>query len=151
MQRVYWTLDLLEAHIVADFLRAQGVDAQIFDADFVRQDWLASLAYGGFRVVAPDEECGVAKKLIADLSANAFALESDQIETPECPRCGAHDAVEDPMPRRIASVFLLFLKIPGVPFKWRYRCTTCGIRWKAPPERPFRELAVAANAAEPPA
>ena len=148
MQRVYWTLDLLEAHIVAAFLRAHGVDAKVFDADFVRQDWLASIAYGGYRIVAPAEEFADARKLIAELRTDTYAIEKDQVETFACPRCGSCEVVDDPTPRRVASAFLLFLKIPGLPFKWRYRCEACALRWKAPPLRSHRELAIDAEAAE---
>lgn len=149
MRRAYWTLDLLEAHIVADFLRAHDVDAQVFDADFVRQDWLASLAYGGFRVVVADEECSAARKLIEEWRANAFALESEREAALACPRCGSQDAVEDPTPRRIASAFLFFLRIPGIPFKRCYACHVCGKRWRAAPEQSFAELTRAVHAAEP--
>jgi len=148
MQRVYWTVDLLEAHIVADFLRAQGIGASVFDADFVRQDWIAALAYGGYRVVAPYEDAAAAKKLIADLRANAFTLGEDEVETRACPNCGSHDSIEDPFFRRAASALLLFFMIPAIPFKWRYRCRACGNRWKSPPKQPFAELARQAAAAE---
>jgi hypothetical protein len=108
MQRVYWTLDLLEAHIVADFLRAQGIDAHVFDADFVRQDWLAAIAYGGYRVVAPDDEASAAKRLIIGLRANEFALAEEDVEDRACSRCGSRNTMEDAWFHRVASALILF-------------------------------------------
>lgn len=147
MQRVYWTLDLLEAHIVADFLCAQGIDARVFDAGFVRQDWLAAIAYGGYRVVTPDDEAIAAKKLIVGLRANEFALAEEDVEERACPRCGARNSVEDPRFRRAASALILFFKIPVNFFKWRYRCNVCGAHFKSLPEQPFAELSRQADAA----
>jgi len=154
MQRVYWTVDLLEAHVIAGFLRAEGIDAEIFDADFVRQDWLAALAYGGYRVVAADEQADTARRLIADRRANEFVLDDDDPEKPVCPRCSSLDVDDDPVPRRIAGALLFFFThlsfflLPLVPFKWRYRCDTCGKRWQALPRIRFRDLARQADDAE---
>ena len=154
MQRVYWTVDLLEAHVIAGFLRAEGVDAEIFDVDFVRQDWLAALAYGGYRVVAADEQADTARRLIAHRRANEFVLDEDDPETPACPRCSSLDVGDDPVPRRIAWAFLFFFThlsffvLPFVPFKWRYRCDTCGKRWQALPRHSFRDLARQADVAD---
>ena len=154
MQRVHWTVDLLEAHVIAGFLRAEGVDAEVFDADFVRQDWLAALAYGGYRVVTADEDAAAARQLIAHRQANDFALDEDDPEKPACPRCSSIDVDDDPVPRRVASAFLFFFLhlsvflLPLVPFKWRYRCDTCGKRWQALPKLPFRDLARQADVAD---
>jgi hypothetical protein len=148
VRRVYWTLDLLEAHVVADFLRAHDIDAKVFDADFVRQDWLASLAYGGFGVVAPADQYSAAMKLIDEWRANAFALEPEAEAVLTCPRCRSQDVVEDPTPRRIASAFLFFLMIPGIPFKRSYACRACDKRWRGTAEQSFGALARAADAAE---
>jgi DNA-directed RNA polymerase subunit RPC12/RpoP len=154
MQRVHWTVDLLEAHVIAGFLRAEGVDAEVFDADFLRQDWLAAIAYGGYRVVTADEDAVAARKLIAHRQANDFALDEDDPEKPACPRCSSIDVDDDPVPRRVASAILFFFPhlsvfmFPLVPFKWRYRCSTCGKRWQALPRHSFRDLARQADAAD---
>lgn len=148
MQRVYWTVDLLEAHLVAGFLRARGIDATVFDADFVRQDWLAALAYGGYRVVTDDADAVEARRLIDHRRANDFALEEAESDAPACPRCGSHDVVEDAAWRRIASAILFVFLLPVVSFKWRCRCRVCGNTWKALPGKPYRDLAHDADAAE---
>lgn len=164
MQRVYWTVDFLEAHLIAGFLRAEGVDAEIFDVDFIRQDWLGALAYGGYRVVVADEDAAAARQLIAHRQANDFALDEADPNAPVCPRCSSRDTAEDPVPRRIgfwfllslafpirsivASVVLFFLMLALASFNGRFRCATCGKRWKAMPTHAFRELAHRADAAD---
>ena len=148
MQRVYWTVDLLEAHLVASFLRAQGIDATVFDADFVRQDWLAALAYGGYRVVTDDGDAVEARRLIDRRRANDFAFDEAEADVPACPRCGSRDVVEDAARRRIASAILFVFLLPVVWFKWRCRCRACGNSWKALPRKPYRDLAHDAAAAE---
>ena len=148
MQRVYWTVDLLEAHVIAGFLRAEGIEAAVFDADFVRQDWLAALAYGGYRVVTDDRDAAEARRLIDHRRANEFAFDEAETDVLACPRCGSHDVVEDTPWRRVASAALFFLMLPVVSFKWHCRCRTCGNRWKAPPRKSYRDLAHDANAAE---
>lgn len=149
MQRVYWTVDLLEAHAIAGFLRSQGIEARVFDADFVRQDWLAALAYGGYRVVVAGGDVAAARDLLARRRNGQFALPDEDHAAP-CPRCGSLDVHEDPTWRRVAFAVLFLLQLPIARFKWRYCCGSCGNRWRSPPERTFRELAASAEGAESP-
>ena len=55
MRRVHTTYDLLEAHALAAMLREHDIEAWLFDADFVRQDWFKMIAYGGYRILVGDE------------------------------------------------------------------------------------------------
>ena len=50
MQRACWTADFAEANIVAGLLRANGIDASVFDAGMAQLNWMQTLAVGGYRL-----------------------------------------------------------------------------------------------------
>lgn len=107
MRRVHWTVDLPEAHIVADLLRASGIATWVFDAGFVRQNWLASLAYGGYRVMVPDAAVADAIAKIGEYRSGALAIDEAD-DSARCPCCGGSDT-DDPLPRR--AIFLALIAV----------------------------------------
>jgi len=113
MRRVHRSFDLLEAHIIAGLLRDDGVNAEVFDADFVRQDWFKMLAYGGFRIVVPDAEFAEATERIKQYQAGVLASEGD--ERARCPSCGNHSGHDDPQPRRNVFLAMILLSVIEVP------------------------------------
>ncbi|HEY2395136.1 MAG TPA: DUF2007 domain-containing protein [Rudaea sp.] len=110
MVRILRSFDLLEAHIIVALLRYAGIDAQVFDADFVRQDWWKMLAYGGYRIVVPGTAVEAAREILYKYENGYFALDVE--DRPACPVCAATAGVEDPWPRR--NVFLLMFILPAV-------------------------------------
>lgn len=112
MRRAHTTFDLLEGHILTSLLRDNGIEAWLFDADFVRQDWFKMLAYGGYRVVVRDEDVTDARALLDQYHADELAL-ADEHGAP-CPHCLHAAASDDPQPRR--NVFLAMLVLPIVEF-----------------------------------
>ena len=109
MRRLLTTFDLLQAHVIASMLREHGVAASVFDADFVRQNWFQMFAYGGFRVMVPDVEFDAAREVYAQYNDGAFALPDE--DKPACPRCGAARGVENPVPRRLVFVAMIFVDL----------------------------------------
>ena len=110
MMRILRSFDLLEAHIIVARLRVEGIDAHVFDADFVRQNWFRMLAYGGFRIVVPDESASAACDILQRYRAGTLALgdaADDEESSSACPRCRAAAGRDDPQPRR--NVFLAFI------------------------------------------
>jgi hypothetical protein len=121
MRRAHTTFDLLEGHILTGMLRDSGIEARLFDADFVRQDWFKILAYGGYRVVVRDEDVSDARTLLNQYHEDALALTGEH-HSP-CPNCLHAAASDDPQPRR--NVFLAMLVLPVVEFlaflHWNFR------------------------------
>lgn len=179
IRRIHTTYDLLEAHLITAMLREHGIDAWLFDADFVRQDWFKSIAYGGYRILVRDEDVADAHTLLNQYDDEELALIGEQTLCPQCAHAAGRD---DPQPRR--NVFLAMLALPIVEFfaflhwklspigvlvafavqfclyatlpwlvlwyfKWRLRCADCGHRWRQPPSLSYAELARMADAGTP--
>jgi hypothetical protein len=82
LRRAYWSADFAEAHIVEATLRAHGVQAWVFDALLMRQDWFRILMFGGYRVMVADEDAARAADLIGEYRAGALAITDDAVERP---------------------------------------------------------------------
>jgi hypothetical protein len=108
MRRVHTTFDLLEAHIIVGMLQRNDVDAWLFDADFVRQDWFKSLAYGGYRIMVPNEATASAVEILQKYMAGQLAL-SVEYRLP-CPACGKSCGSDDPWPRRNIFLSMILLE-----------------------------------------
>jgi len=135
LRRAYWSADFAEAHVVEAMLRAHGVQAWVFDALLVRQDWFKTLMFGGYRVMVPDEDASRAADLIGEYRAGVLAVADDAVERPACPHC-ATPGREDAEPRRI--VFVVFIALHVLILAWAmYRL----IRWLL--RRRRRKLAAA--------
>ena len=117
MRRAYWTLDLLDAHIVAQMLRHEGIDAWVFDDNIVRQNWLQAIAYGGYRVMTRTDDLAAAQKLVGDYAAGERSLAADDPEPNRCPGCNACATQDDAAARRglFLWFFLCFLGLPAIP------------------------------------
>ena len=87
MRRAYWSADYAEAHVVESMLRAHGIEAWVFDALLVRQDWFKTLMFGGYRVMVADEDGARAADVIGEYRAGTIAIADDAVERPACPRC----------------------------------------------------------------
>ncbi|MFT4252272.1 MAG: DUF2007 domain-containing protein [Caulobacter sp.] len=59
--------DLAEAQIAASRLRAEGVPVLLQNEHWGANDYLMTIAMGGFRLWAPDAEADEARRLIEDL------------------------------------------------------------------------------------
>jgi hypothetical protein len=105
LRRLHTSYDLLDAHVLTALLREHGIDAWLFDADLVRQDWFKMIAYGGYRIMVRAEDYAAARELLHEQRAGNFALTNDTREP--CPRCSSDSAIEDPQPRR--NVFLAMI------------------------------------------
>jgi len=120
MRRIYKTYDLLEAHLMTAMLREHGIDALLFDADFVRQNWLESIAYGGYRImVSEDRQIGEAAEILQKYKNGTLAVPGEHCLI--CPSCGKQQGNENPSPRR--HVFLALIV-------WPWIATIALIAWK---------------------
>jgi len=113
MQRVHWSADYAEAHVVEAMLRAHGCNGSVFDAALVRRDWFKTLVFGGYRLMVPDEELSAARELISQYRSGALSLPDSEADRPPCPRCGLGLVTDDPRPRRMAFALLILSGISG--------------------------------------
>jgi len=115
MRRVHWTLDLQEAEILAGLLRAEGIDAFVFDTGIVRINWNTALAYGGYRVMVPPYHQAESRQVLTAWRQCEYALPPTN-ETPlACPHCGSMDIHPDR--RRRGWTFVLFVMF-SLPMPW---------------------------------
>ncbi|GAH35286.1 MAG: hypothetical protein J0I77_02845 [Rudaea sp.] len=114
MRRAYWTLDWYDAHIVAQMLHHEGIDAWVFNDNIVRTDWMQAIAYGGYRVMIDDGELADAQKHIDDYLHGKRRLAAADDDLDLCPNCGGHAVRDNAVPRRLLFIwfFLSFLSVP---------------------------------------
>jgi len=150
MIRVFRTTDLLEAEILRSFLHSQGIEAEVFDRETVRQDWFRAIALGGYRVMVADEVGNDARALLKRWQAGEFALDeaSEDIERVPCVACGSTRTEENPWPRRLGFLFA-YMGLPLIVFRWQYRCCECGAHWRASPRVSHAVLTRKADEAAP--
>jgi predicted RNA-binding Zn-ribbon protein involved in translation (DUF1610 family) len=114
VQCIHTTYDLLEGHIIVSMLRENDIEAWLFNADFVRQNWLQSIAYGGFRIMVADSCVVDAIAQIKNYKSGTMSL--TDASTDICPRCGSLEIQEDPRPRRNVFIFLIVEPVFLLPF-----------------------------------
>jgi len=89
MRRAFWTADFAEANIVAGLLRANGIEASVFDAGMAQLNWMETLAIGGYRVMVAEVDAESASDLVAAYRKGELEVSDKDIDTPACPNCGA--------------------------------------------------------------
>lgn len=92
-------------------LREHGVEAWLFDADFVRQDWFKMIAYGGYRIVVRDESVSEATEVLHGYRNGEFAVAEELRAI--CPNCSHASSRDDPQPRRNVFLAMIFLGFFG--------------------------------------
>lgn len=107
MRCVERTFEYLDGLALVALLRANDLDAQLFDENFVRQNWFEIIVYGGFRVVVPDHELESALQLRDSWRRGELSLSADECEEPTCPACYTPSGQTDLTPRR--RVFAIYL------------------------------------------
>ncbi len=119
MRSVERTYEYLDGLALVALLRADNLDAQLFDENFVRQNWFHILAYGGFRVMVPSTELDHALQLCDSYHRGEFSLISEECEEPTCPACHRYSGKTDLTPRRrvFATLFLAYFFV-GIPFNF---------------------------------
>ena len=73
-RRIHTSYDLLDAHVLTALLREHGIEAWLFDADFVRQNWFAAIAYGGYRIMVREQDAAAARELLQEQRSGQLAL-----------------------------------------------------------------------------
>lgn len=157
MQCIERTYEYLDGLILVELLKANGLDAYLFDENLVRLDWSAVLAYGGFRITVPNQHAETARELADAYRQGQLMIVEDECALFECPRCSSLLTEWNPRPRdwvRFGFFMLLpFGLIPlllGYDFTHRFRCQSCHHRWRERPVATFADLQAKAEAASSP-
>ena len=113
MRCVERTYEYLDGLALVALLRANDLDAHLFDENFVRQDWFYIMVYGGFRVMVPANEIDSALQLRDAYHRGELSLKQDECEDPTCPSCDRPSGETDLVPRRrvFAAFFLGYFLI----------------------------------------
>lgn len=108
MRRIHWAAEAPDAHIVEALLRSHGIGAWSFDTGIVRLDWLKTLAFGGCRVMVADADAEQAYRVVIAYRDGELALADEAVERTCCPHCHSIDSQDDPRPRRLIFLILIF-------------------------------------------
>ena len=132
--------DPWEAHMFRALLEAEGVPALVTDDIVIAMNWPLSTAYGGVRVRVPyayvDEAQDVLERCVDGDYQAALSEMFGGLEEPACPNCGSKDFRRRPSFQQLAFGIVCTLAITTVKVQAkRYRCRTCGTRWRAPDEQ----------------
>jgi hypothetical protein len=77
--------DLTEAQIAASRLRSEGVQVLVQNEYWGSADFIMTIAMGGFRLWAPEDQAGEAKALISELRAAMPPPEESEDDEPVSP------------------------------------------------------------------
>ena len=119
--------EYMDGLLLVALLRAREIDAQLFDENFVRQDWFKILAYGGFRVMVPARDWQDAQRTLVEFRSGALHYAEDEMDRPICPACHAYSGEFDHRQRRwvflayfinalVLSLCVIFLAEPLIVF-----------------------------------
>lgn len=123
MRCVERSYEYLDGLTLVALLRANDVDAQLFDENFVRQNWFKILAYGGFRIMLPAQDWQHAQQILVEFRSGALQYAGDEMARPACPACYTHSGEFDHRQRRwvflayfihslVLSLLMIFLVEP---------------------------------------
>ena len=124
--------DLPQAGLDRSLLEAHGLVCFLENEFTVGVNWLYSTAIGGVKLKVLEADVAQAKEILQERYGGAAEAEDDQAGIrPDnvCPRCGAAKIERKSYTRKLAAISLL-LTLPLFFFLKRYRCNSCGHRWK---------------------
>jgi hypothetical protein len=125
-----------EAEIAAMLLEAEGIPVLLADECMTRLAWLYSIAFGGTRLIVPDERLEEARALLTEDGAavrwdddSTGAVEVTAEET--CPVCNSGAVAYSQHNRRLRALSMIFLwfRFPVVLWGKQLSCGECGHEW----------------------
>lgn len=122
--------DLTEAGLAKSKLEAAGITCFLDNEYTIGANWLYSNALGGVKLNVPEENAEEAKAIIEETTEPVEQEEAEGL-LPEsaCPACGAAEIETKNYTRKFVALTLL-ISLPLFLFLKRYRCKSCGHRWK---------------------
>ena len=123
------------AHIARALLEAHGIDAYLANEHYVAVQWLHAQAVGGVEVLVDREQAEQARALLEIPAEPPPFVEPKPVESETeetCPACGVASIAPDRLDHRVRALGL-WLGVPTAIGRYRFRCTTCGHRWRAVP------------------
>jgi predicted RNA-binding Zn-ribbon protein involved in translation (DUF1610 family) len=122
--------DLPEAGLAKSKLESAGITCFLDNEFTIGANWLYSNALGGVKLNVPEENAEEAKAILEETTETIASEESEEhLEDSACPICGATEIETKNYTRKFAALTLL-VSLPLLLFWKRYRCKSCGHRWK---------------------
>jgi hypothetical protein len=119
--------EYMDGLVLVSLLRARHIDAQLFDENFVRQNWFEILAFGGFRIMVPASNLQAARENLAEFRGGALLVDDDEMDRSICPACDARAGRFDHRQRRwvflaclvhqvVLALLLMFMVDGWIPY-----------------------------------
>lgn len=123
--------DILEAEFLRNHLEAEGFEVYLADDNIVGANMFLANAVGGIKLKVPSAEAEQAAIFVEELR-NAEIIEEDNFKPDtgwgECEMCLSRDIEIEREPFNF-NKFLLFLGVPVIRPKRRFKCNNCGNVW----------------------
>jgi len=124
--------DLPLAGLDKSILEVHGLVCFLDNEFTVGVNWLYSTALGGVKLKVLETDVAQAKLILQEMHSSSNDASDNQeaiLLESVCPKCGEADIETKNYTRKFAAISLL-LSLPLFFFLKRYRCKSCGHRWK---------------------
>jgi len=130
----------IQAHIAKYRLKTEGIESFLTGENFVATYWLAAIADRGVKLKVKSSEAEKAVKILTSGKpvhpSGSERIDSQvpditELSTPVCPRCDSQDTEYQRFSRSLFFLSILFFRFPLPWWTNRYKCNTCGCKWKA--------------------
>lgn len=124
--------DLPSAGLAQSILESEGITCFLDNQYMVGINWLYSNALGGVKLKVAESDAEKALRLLEDHEEPSQFVEQPEGDRPQdstCPKCSGTEILTKNYTRKFAALNLL-LGLPLFFFMKRYRCKTCGHKWK---------------------
>ena len=119
----------LEASLLQMELDAHGISSEQEGEYTLAVDPILSNAIGGIRIVVDESNEAEARAVLRSYYQKRMADEDARVRT--CPACGEMDAEWVRRPLVLAALVVMTLGLISLLCPWsRYRCKSCGHRWR---------------------
>ncbi len=117
-----------EAHLARLRLQEQGVPCYLDGEYFASTLWLYSMTNQGVKLMVKESDVQRAQQILGK-DANMKLEEGDEVN-PACPSCGSEDVEFERFSRTVFYISILIFRFPVPWFEGRYKCRSCGHKWK---------------------
>ncbi len=124
----------IDAHLARLRLESEGIECVVADEHTVGANWLYSNAVGGVKLQVSTSDVERATGILSREPVFATPQVPESTEDdgdPRCPNCNSTDVSYERFARRVVFVCWLFLGIPLLFLKRKWKGLKCTHQWKA--------------------
>ncbi|MCD6505074.1 DUF2007 domain-containing protein [Candidatus Poribacteria bacterium] len=123
-----------KAHLAKSRLESSGIECFLSDEFIVTVNWLYSNAVGGVKLQVRESDLERASEILSMGPSDVEVSDWEELDEgpmrPRCPRCNSANVHYERYSRRFMYLSWLFLGIPFLLLKRKWRCDECGYRWR---------------------